>query len=136
LVTTCHYNDWVEINILPNTLTVTEVELAKAHFARFGIPDRLVTDNGPQFTSTEYKQFLDENGFEHVTSSPYWSQGNGKAEAAAKIVKTMNQKARIFTWLSWTTEIPPTKTRTLAYSKAHLPTNKGFSSYDTCSSAA
>ena len=33
-----------------------------------------------------------EYGFEHVTSSPYWPQGNGKAEAAVKIVKRMYQK--------------------------------------------
>ena len=72
LVTTCHYSDWVEFDILPNTLTATLVEFTKPHFARFGIPDRLVTDNGPQFISNEYTQFVDEYGFEHVTSSPYW----------------------------------------------------------------
>ena len=92
LVTTCHYSDWVEIDVLPNTLTATVVQLTKAHFARFGIPERLVTDNGPQFVSSEYKQFASEYGFEHVTSSPYWPQGNGKAEAAVKIVKRMYQK--------------------------------------------
>ena len=74
LVTTCHYSDWVEIDVLPNTLTATVVQLTKAHFARFGIPERLVTDNGPQFISSEYKQFASEYGFEHVTSSPYWPQ--------------------------------------------------------------
>ena len=72
----------------------TVVEFTKPHFARFGIPDRLVTDNGPQFISNEYKrQFVNEYGFEHVTtSSPYWSQGNGKAEAAVKIAKRVYQK--------------------------------------------
>ena len=49
-------------------------------------------DNSPQFISSEYKQFASEYGFEHVTSSPYWPQGNGKAEAAVKIVKRMYQK--------------------------------------------
>ena len=47
LVMTCHYSDWVEINVLPNTLTATVVQLTKAHFARFGIPERLVMDSGP-----------------------------------------------------------------------------------------
>jgi len=47
LVTTCYYSDWVEIDVLPNTLTETVVQLTKAHFARFGIPERLITDNGP-----------------------------------------------------------------------------------------
>ena len=92
LATTCHYSDWVEIDVLPNTLTATVEQLTKAHFARFGIPERLITDNGPQFISSEYKQFASEYGFEHVTSSPYWPQGNSKAEAAVKIVKRMYQK--------------------------------------------
>ena len=47
LVTTCHYSDWLEIDILPNTLTATVVELTKAHFARFGVPYRMVSDKGP-----------------------------------------------------------------------------------------
>ena len=46
-------------------------------------------DNGSQFISTEYKY---EYGFEHVTSSQYSPQGNGKIEAAVKTVKRMYQK--------------------------------------------
>ena len=46
LVTTCHYSDWVEIDVLASTLTATVVEFTKAHFERFGISDRLVTDGG------------------------------------------------------------------------------------------
>ena len=41
LVSTCHYSDWVEIEILPNILTATVVEVTKAHFRVPGIPDRL-----------------------------------------------------------------------------------------------
>ena len=84
LVTTFHYSDWVEIDVLPNTLTDTVVQLTKAHFARFGIPERLITNNGPQSISIEHKQLAFEYGFEHVTSSPYWPQGNGTAEAACQ----------------------------------------------------
>ena len=82
----------IESDILHTTLAATVVELTKAHIGRFGVPDRLVTDNRPQFISTEYKQFVSEYGFEHVTPAPYWPQGNGKAEAAVKAVKRMYQK--------------------------------------------
>jgi len=83
---------WVETDVLQNTFTAAIVQLSKAHFARFGVPKRLSTDNGQRYISTEYKQFAPEYGIEHVTSSPYWPQGNGKAEAAVKIVKWMYQK--------------------------------------------
>jgi len=82
----------IAVDVLPNTLTATVEQLTKAHFAKFGIPERLITDNGPQFISTEYKQFASEYGFEHVTSSPYWPQGNCRAKAAVKIAKRMYQK--------------------------------------------
>lgn len=59
-----------------------------------------MTDNGPQFVSTDYKkfasndykQFASKYGMENVTSSPYWPQGNDKAEAVGKIAKLMYQK--------------------------------------------
>ena len=86
------HNVWVEIGFLPNTLTATVVQLTKAHFARFGIPERLIVEGGPQFISSEYKQFAFEYGFEHETSSPYSPQGNDKAIAAVKIVKRMYKK--------------------------------------------
>ena len=43
-------------------------------------------------STSKYKQFASEYGFEHLTSSPYWPQGNSKAEAAVKIVKRIYQK--------------------------------------------
>ena len=46
----------------------------------------------PSLLALEYKQFVSEYGFEHVTSSPFWPQGNGRAEAAVKTVKRINQK--------------------------------------------
>ena len=52
-VTASRYRDWVEIDILSNRLTAKVVELMKVHFGRFGVPDHVVTDNGPQFISTE-----------------------------------------------------------------------------------
>ena len=57
--------------------------------------ERLITDNSPQFISSEYKQFAAEYGSEHVTSSQYWPQENGKAEAAMKIVKRMQHKIHL-----------------------------------------
>ena len=44
------------------------------HIARFRIPDLLVSDNRPQFSSKELRQFADLLGFTHQTSSPYYPQ--------------------------------------------------------------
>ena len=88
-----HYSDFYELDELVNTLSTTIINLTKAHFARHGVPLRCLTDNGPQFVSHEYKKFAQTFGFEHITSSPYWSRSNGKAEAAVNDAKSILKKS-------------------------------------------
>ena len=84
LATVDYYSNFIEVDHLRIENSFTVICKLKAHFARQGIPDVLVTDNGPQFTSTDFKQFVKSWGFEHRTSSPGYPQANGSAEAAVK----------------------------------------------------
>ena len=61
-------------------------------FARYGIPLELVTGNSP-FNSAELKAFAGRWEFIHTTSSPHYTQSNGKSEAAVKQVKRLMDKA-------------------------------------------
>ena len=88
-----YYSRYIEIARL-NHLRATEVILhAKSMFARHGIPEKVITDNGPQFSSTEFCQFSNTYEFEHTTSSPYFPQSNGEAERAVKTIKSLLRKA-------------------------------------------
>lgn len=60
------------------------IKALKAGFAQYGIPEALVSDNGPQYSSIEFAQFADSYGFEHSTSSSYYPQSNGFAERTVK----------------------------------------------------
>lgn len=72
------------------TAQVTEQTVHKS-----GRPDEIVTDNGREFTSvwedrlTKFGQMLAELGIRHVTCTPYYPQGNGKAEA---FIRTLNRE--------------------------------------------
>ena len=62
-------------------------------FACYGIPKQLVSDNGPQFTSSEFESFLQTNGVKHIKTSPYHPASNGAAERLVRTVKQSLQAA-------------------------------------------
>ena len=92
MVTVDHYSDFIELDELDNALSSTVVKCSKSNFSRHGIPEILLSDNGPQFVSTEFAAFCDLYGITHITSSQYWPKGNGKAESAVKILKAFMKK--------------------------------------------
>ena len=82
-----YFSGFIEVERL-HTITTTAVSRTlKALFARYGVPDVLVTDNGPQFASAEFVSFAKRWGFQHVTSSPHCPQSNGRVENVVKTVK-------------------------------------------------
>jgi len=93
LITVDFYSDYWEVDKMPDTLSTTVIECTKEHFSRHGIPNTIITDNGPQFISEDYEDFTRDWDIEHRTSSPRYSQSNGKAEATVKIAKRLIKKA-------------------------------------------
>ena len=87
-------NFWEVDHLRDDTSARSVIRKLKLNFARYGIPQKLVSDNGPQFTSQEFKIFTDEWEIEHDLTSPYHPQANGKAESAVKMAKTLMKKAR------------------------------------------
>ncbi|MBY0580465.1 MAG: DDE-type integrase/transposase/recombinase, partial [Rickettsiales bacterium] len=58
-------------------------------FTTFGVPEEISTDGGPQFTSGETKEFLQQWGITHRISSAHHPQSNGRAELAVKSTKRL-----------------------------------------------
>ena len=57
-------------------------------FASYGLPEQLVSDNGPQFQSDEFQGFMHTNGVKHINYAPYHPSSNGAAE---RFVRTFKQ---------------------------------------------
>ena len=78
---------------LPDTKARTVILKLKNHFARYGCPDEVVSDNGPQFSCNEFTTFACTWEFQHCTISPGNSKANGKVESAVKTAKRLLRKA-------------------------------------------
>ena len=79
---------------LTNTQSPTVIFHLKSIFEEHGIPTKLVTDNGPQYTSAAIHEFSHSYGFSHVTSSPLYPQSYGLIERTLQTVKDLLQKCK------------------------------------------
>ncbi len=78
------HSKWVEAFCSISSAVIEEL---RPLFAKFGLPETIVTDNGTCFVSEEFESFLAYNGIRHVTSASYHPASNGLAERAVQIVK-------------------------------------------------
>ncbi|XP_013928944.1 PREDICTED: vomeronasal type-2 receptor 26-like [Thamnophis sirtalis] len=78
---------WVELFPMCSTTSGTTIQILEAIFTTHGIPDVLVSDNGPQFTSDTFQQYLASLGIRHAQMAPYHPAGNGMAERAVRSAK-------------------------------------------------
>ena len=51
LCTVDYYSNWIEIDKVPNESSKATIDILKQHLARYRIPDVVISDNGPQFSS-------------------------------------------------------------------------------------
>ena len=65
-------------------------------FATYGIPEKLVSENGPQFTSDEFKKFVGTNGMKYTLVPPYHPSYNGAAECSVQILRRSLKKKQVF----------------------------------------
>lgn len=89
LIIVDYYSRWLEVILLHNTTSQTVINKLGSVFATHGLPDIVRCDNGPQFTSKEFKSFAKEMDFTVITSSPNFAQSNGQAESGVKIAKKL-----------------------------------------------
>ncbi len=92
LIMVDYFSKYPEVKQLKDQTSKTVINKMKATFAQHGAPDTVMSDNGPQFSAQEFKDFAEEWEFNHVTSSPKHPQSNGQVENMVKSVKRLIKK--------------------------------------------
>ncbi|KAL5500514.1 hypothetical protein EMCRGX_G012092, partial [Ephydatia muelleri] len=71
------HSKWPEVVNMTTTSAQCTIEELRRMFASYGIPEQLVSDNGPQFVSGCFEEFMKMNGVKHIKCTPYHPSSNG-----------------------------------------------------------
>lgn len=94
LIIADYYSKFPFIRKMPeNCSSQTVINATKEIIAEHGIPEKIISDNGPHYSSEKYKQFTQEWSIKHITSSPHHPQSNGFIERQIQTVKNVLKKA-------------------------------------------
>ena len=81
------HSKWPDIAATSSVTSFAIIQILKELFSRWGIPEVLQSDNGPQFVSYEFEMFLQKLGIEHRRSALYNPQCNGGVERLKRVIK-------------------------------------------------
>ena len=84
LVVVDAHSKWPEVIPVSSTTSSSTIGVLRDLFARFGIPEEIVSDNGTQFVSEDFQAFIRSNGIRHITSALYHPATNGLADRAVQ----------------------------------------------------
>ena len=94
LILVDYFSRFPIVKLLSSTTSNMVIEQLKSSFAQHGIPEFLRSDNGPQFVSTQFKEFTKNWYISHQTSSPRFAQSNGEVERCVQTVKNLISKSK------------------------------------------
>ena len=93
LVTVDYFSGFLTYDTLESETTETVTKVLNNIFRKFGLPEKIISDNGPCFRSNNFRRFCDQLDIGHVTSSPYYHQSNGRAERAVATIEQILKKS-------------------------------------------
>lgn len=88
------HSKWPEVVTMKSTSSEKTISVLRTIFARNGLPEQIVSDNGPQYTSEEFQDFMRKNGIKYFKSAPHHPATNGLAE---RFVQTFKKSIKAMT---------------------------------------
>ena len=87
------FSKWPEIHEMRATTAKATIDKLKHIFAAQGLPEHIISDNGPQFIANEFAQYCNSRGIAHTTTPPYHPRSNGEVERLVETFKNSIEKA-------------------------------------------
>ncbi|XP_026526246.1 uncharacterized protein K02A2.6-like [Notechis scutatus] len=94
LVTVDAYSNWLEVSNMKTTTTEAVTKELNRLFSTHGLPDVIVSDNGPQFTSLEFEKFLAERGIrliQHITPNTTTNKSPAELLMGRKLMSPLDR---------------------------------------------
>ena len=76
------HSKWIEVEHMRSTTAQSTIDILHRWFAAYGLPEEIVSDNGPQFISDEFAVFVKQ-----TLTPPYHPASNGAAERTVQLLK-------------------------------------------------
>ncbi|XP_027927575.1 uncharacterized protein LOC114184465 [Vigna unguiculata] len=106
LVAIDYFTKWVEAASYANVTRKVVVKFIKKELiCRYGLPNKIITDNATNLNNQMMRELCEEFKIQHHNSSPYRPKMNGAIEAANKNIKKILQKM-VITYKDWHEMLP------------------------------
>ena len=93
LVVVDYFSKYLIVRKIPSSTSSAVIKELGMIFSEFGKPQIFRSDNGPCYSSQEFRFFMQNWLIGHRTNSPHYPQSNGLAESMVKVSKNLMEKA-------------------------------------------
>ena len=87
LVVIDKYSKWLEVHCMKSTSSNATIENLQKIFDTHGLPAKLFSENGSNFTSSQFEEFMKRNAIRNINVASYHPASDGLAERAARVFK-------------------------------------------------
>ena len=81
------YSKWLDVEIVSHCDTKNIALCLSKRFSQYSIPVQLISDNGTQFASQQFENFIKTLGIKHIRTAAYHQNSNGQSERYVQTVK-------------------------------------------------
>ena len=80
LVIVDYYSRFYEVEVMQSTTAEKVIDRLADTFPRHGLPATIKSDNGPQFKSSKFREYCEQQGIIHHKVTAKWAQANGEVD--------------------------------------------------------